>query len=492
MPTSSGYNSVGLIAQFDPVSAANIIAHGYAYQLYPVTYPRLVSDPFHPTFMFTALGNLAGAYILNDSSFSPPAFHNYPAGASTGGDLSTAQVAGVCYILAPGSGVFHLNNVTATIPDVLTGIVAANLKGILSSNGLMIGWTDTGIFWSSNQDPLDFTPSLVTGAGGGNIGEVKGTIKYCSAIAGGFLIYASDNIVQANYTGNVAFPFKFNEVAGSGGIIDQRDITYQDNSATQFALTQKGIQAISIGAQSTNILAQITEFLYSGYYEDFDPITGIFTQILIDPSTPQDNHTINFIGGRYLVFSYGLILTTVGGNSAKEYKYALILDTLENRIGKIKFNHVDTMFFNLSQVFVNVPLNAGTRIGFLTKEGAMYTIDSALNSKITTNDNTGIILIGKFQMQRNRGVYHQRTKIEATYQGAGIAPTVTIMPTLNGKTFLPPVALSLLNTPIPGDGYRIFGRRVYGLNISILIAGPFNLSSVQTDLVLGAQDMRYS
>lgn len=488
MPTSAGYQSVGFINR-NPNGAATVAApgHGAVDYAYNLSYADAGSgNALLSTYMATSITDFTGLYVFENFTL---AWHWCVLPGAIGTILphnlmSTATVQGQTYVCSAFQGVYHYRRSPGPVflADALIGITATNLIGIVGSNGLMVGWTATEIVWSSNQNPLDFTPSLVTGAGGGGIGEVKGDIRYCVAIAGGFLIYTSSNIVQASYTGNVSFPFKFQEVPGSGGIFSAQQIAFHDNSDNQFVWTDKGLQSVQVGQIASSILTKLSEFLTAGYYETFDPATGIFTDILSPLNLLQP--IVNFIASRYLCISYG------SDNAANAtYSYCLILDVQTGRVGKAKINHTDTLDNSISvgsDIF-----EAAVRIGFINKAGLVQSLDLRFNSSVGPTVNDGLIILGKFQLQRNKGVYHQRTKLEVTYQGLDTPPTVSIMPSLNGKNFLTPVATTRLNLS-GGSGLRVFAGRVYGLNISILITGPFNLSSVETDLVLGAQDMRYT
>lgn len=493
MPTTAGYGAAGIVNE-NPNGGASALGHGQVNQAYNLSYADSASGGvLLRNYMATSIGDSTGFYVYDPFTdlwhfLVMPGAPSVPPGAM---QLSTATVAGQTYICSFNQGIYHYRRSAgpALLADTVTGITATQINGICGSNGLMIAWTASGVFWSSDSNPLDFTPSLVTGSGGGNIGEVKGAIVYCAAVAGGFIIYATDNIVQANYTGNVAYPFKFQEIAGSGGTQSQALIAYHDNSDTQFAWTDKGLQSLQVGQVASDILDNITEFLTAGYYETFDPVGGQFFKV----SSPIDQlyPGINMIASRYLTISYGQ--TNLG--AATQYAYCLIMDIQTGRMGRIKIDHVDTLDWIVDSAVIVLPafpapLEPTFRIGFIDLTGVVSRLDIALNSVNDVLPNTGLIVIGKFQLQRNNGVFHQRTKLECSYNGLFVVPTVACMPTLNGKDFLTPVNLLEL-TPASTSALHVFGGKVYGLNMSLLIQGPFNLSSLQSDFTLGGTDRNY-
>lgn len=484
IPTSAGYQAVNFINR-NPNGAASALGHGNVIDVYNLTY----ADPpgsgiLSRTYMAPSVTDFSGLYVYEQitDQWKFLALPGAP-GAFLPFSLSTASVAGQTYICPINQGIFHYvrTGAPALLADAVIGITGTSINGICGSNGLMIAWSSTQILWSSDQNPLDFTPSLVTGAGGGSVGEVKGGIVYCAPIAGGFMIYATENIVQASYTGNVSFPFKFEEVPGSGGVRDNNQIGFHDNADSQFAWTDKGLQSTQVGQIASTILPKLSEFLGAGYYETFDPATANFTKITVDTSQFLPN--INFIGSRWLTISYGQRLV----GFVRIYDYTLIIDTETGRVGRTKFTHVDTLDWEVDDGDVIAPTK---RIGFITLAGLVETIDFTFDSP-SNNEGNGLLVIGKFQLQRNKGVFHQRTKAECTYFVGDNPFTIYALPTLDGKNFLTPVRLTSIHTPMTNDAVRIYGKKVYGLNISLLIQGPFNLSSLQVDLTLGGSDRSY-
>lgn len=487
MPTSAGYQTVRFLNRNinnDPP----VGSHGFVDSAY--NFSAITGGQLSRMYLGASDSDFTGLYVFNTTTFTWVwvALPGAPA-LLFPRQISTGIVNNQCYICPGLQGLYHFDvGANNFVADPTIGIAAVSLNGITASNGLLIGWIFPNvILWSSNQNPLDFTPSLITGAGGGNIGEVKGQITYCAPISGGFIIYATQNIVQATYTGNVSFPFKFQEISGSGGTISNNQIAFHDNSDNQFAWTDKGMQAIQVGAAVSNIFPKITEFLRAGYYETFDPTTGIFTKVPANNSNPLVY--INFIAGRYLIVSYGWTPIPIYTN---QYSYCLVVDIETGRMGRIRFNHVDTL-----DVVIDTqgPVDPLARIGFITRAGVVWTLDFSLNEPgDSANTSVGLILLGKFQLQRNKGVYSQRVKLECSYVNDGSSTiTVSTMPTLDGKNFLPAVACVELNTSNEDSPLKVYGTaRRYGLNMSYLVFGQFNLSSLQVDLVLGAEDMRYT
>jgi hypothetical protein len=498
MPTSAGYQSIRYIIILQP--ATGMTNTRYFSQVFKIKVPNPSYTPLSniPEFVTVTIATTnLGVGIWVSESGSGWVLKN-PGITTTlfPMKLSTAFIDGQTYIYMANVGIFHYDLPThAFVNDTLIGITAANISGITSANGYMIAYGQNSVLWSSLVNPLDFTPSLITGAGGGQVGELKNAIVCCFNISGGFIAYTFDNTVQASYTGNVQFPFKFQEVPGSGGVISQANISWQDSSDTHIVYGTKGFQTINIGSDASQVFPEVTEMLSAGYTEIFDSTNLVFEQIhqIEDPETNIINPLINMVGTRYVVISYnGQLINGPSGNQYLGYDRALIYDRTLSRWGKVVIPHVDCIDNTAINQFTPGGLLPVNEIAFINFDGTYQVVTQqffkfdGINPDIITPFST--ILFGKFQLQRNRGVYLQRVKMENLISTENAQ--VYIIPTYDGNTFQPAVALTNLIAADESDGPNIatFGGRVYGKNVSVLLTGEFNLSSAQVDLVLGADD----
>lgn len=496
MPTSAGYQSVGWNLIAPAVGPTNLQFFNDIFELkVPNTSTPGPTVPTYLTVYIATTYAAVGIWVL-DEAVGPNWVFKAPPYSSTIFPLqvSTAFIDGQTYIFMAGKGCFHYDFATsAFIADALVGVTATNLLGITSANGYMIAYAANGtVLWSSLVNPLDFTPSLITGAGGGSISEIKAQLIGCYTISGGFIIYSYDNAVQASYTGNVQFPFKFQEVPGSGGITSPSSVTWQDNSDTHIIYGTKGLQTITIGSNASQLFPEVTEMLTAGYIETFSLTTLTFTQTpTFIPFNIVVNPLINMIGTRYVVISYNPILTASAGGFYLNYSHALVYDRTLNRWGKIVKDHVDVIEIEDITQAGNVIIEVRNIIGFVDHLGKFenITLDFTISGNELGKGNS-LILFGKFQLQRNRGVYLQRAKFENLITGQ--TWSTYVLPTYDGNTFAPAVQLSDLGAlnadEADGTNVKTFGGRVYGKNVSILLIGNFNLSSAQVDLVIGADD----
>lgn len=410
--------------------------------------------------------------------------------------FTTAFINGQSYMFYEATNCYVYNDSSKAL-DVITlaGLTVALITGICAANGYMIAFDDTSVSWSSQTDPLDFVPSLVTGAGGGGVVDAKGRIICCLPISGGFIVYCEKNIVAARYTGNARYPYNFKELANSGGIQSPEQVSWQGNTAEHYAWTTAGLQKVDLSA-CTNLVPEVTDFLSMLLFEDFDEITLMLSETYLDAPL---NVKVAVISSRFLVVSYGVVLGI--------YTHALIFDLVLKRWGKVKVTHVDCFQWNAPNLYgaltygqltmtyggfgplttyadlgtsIQTPEIVRKTIAFMQQDGRVV----SMNFDFSQPDANGVLILGKFQFQRNKMIAFQTIEIENTYI-PDTPPSDFIhylFPTLDGKTFLPAVSTTRIrNSPMSSK----WGRMYTGQNVSSLFFGKFNLTSCIYDFTLG-------
>ena len=171
-------------------------------------------------------------------------------------------------------GVFE---VTITASDItvtkyaLTGITIdfKTQYGFTSSGNYLIFWTLDTIFWSDPNDFTEFTIGGASLAGSQKITEAKGTIITIVAYPNGFVIYCTDNIINATYSGDATNPWIFTELSNSSSLIVADGlplVTSDESSDIQFAYTSEGL--VQVTSESTQTLSnKINQFLGTSYVE---------------------------------------------------------------------------------------------------------------------------------------------------------------------------------------------------------------------------------
>jgi len=347
--------------------------------------------------------------------------------------------------LPAGTTVLSVSGANITVSNAAT----ATASGSISYPG-----TPGAIFWSSTINETDFTPSLITGAGGGAVQGLVGTLVCCVPHTKGFLIYGTGNIVAASYSQNSRYPFDAQPIVGSGGVTDRSLVTTDANTNGHFAYTTSGLQSVGMGSCDV-ILTDVTDFVSGKLFEDFDDVLKVFTQTEL---TQTMKKRLAIVANRYLIISYGVNSLT----------HALVYDAKTTRMGKLRINHV--MCFELFSTVLGVTEISRQSIAFLQADGTVQTV----NFDTRSSGSNGTLLLGKYQYVRARNLILDEVWIENVYNYANFS--LTAMVALYGKTFSSTPTLA----PDSTDNTRRqahYKCRAEGENVSLLLQGQFHLES---------------
>lgn len=369
--------------------------------------------------------------------------------------ISTAFCSGITYIYVQGYGCFYYDFTTnAFVAVVLSGLVitgAGAVIGICPSAGYMVAWNTTSVAWSSTISPIDFVPSLITGAGGGSVDGARGQINFCFPHLLGFIVYTLANAVAALFSGNSRFPFNFREIVASGGVSNQNLIALGSDSGNHYTYTTSGFQLVST-SNSTTIYPELTDFIGGKLFEDFNDTLKVFVTTVLT-STMQK--ALSVIADRYLVVSYGINSLT----------HALIYDLVMKRYGKLKVTHVASFEYQLpNPIITEQPRQS---IAFLQANGSIQLVDFSVSNPASN----GTMLLGKYQFVRPRLLTLDEINLENFRVGAAFS--LTNMYTLDGKNYLYSTPTLVLSAGL----FRKYQTRVTGLNHSLLFQGAFQVCS---------------
>lgn len=419
--------------------------------------------------------------------------------AVPGSLITRAYVNGRTFVCYEGLGVYEYDSLAGTYnKQTLIGLTDAETRGIGSSSNYLLAFTVLEVHWSSLVDPLDFTPSLSTGAGFAIPQDVKARITAVLGTAGGFIVYTAKNAVAAVYTNNSRAPFSFKEVSNAGGISSYEQVTSEQSSGPQYAWTTGGLQKISIqGAES--ISAEVNDFIAGQLWEYYDKPTHALVQQYAANS--EFAVKLAFISSRWLIISYR---TTDSGNS---YNYALVYDIILKRWGKLKLAHVDCFYYpypvssnplsytqlapkgyddlvggydDLVSKVTSDPLSK-LSIGFLTESGEVK-IAKMSYSKDDPHD--AVVVFGKFQMVRASMITMQQMDIESVWPGTVLGTpeyAAYVIPSLDGYGLQPAQAMVKIST---APGRTRYAKRVTGLNLNVAVEGTFALTAYLLEVTL--------
>lgn len=483
VPTSNGYQSIAYDEFAPPFGDGTSQDFDEAFPIQTVDLAKVVWVP--------AAGK---NYIYSGTSKSWASVNPIAPGVLADDVLvTTAYLHAETYMFYAKYGCFKYTTSTATIdPVTLTSLNLPDILGICAANGYMIAWTAIGVSWSSLIDPTDFTPSLTTGAGGGQINEAKGAVICCLPIAGGFLVYCERNIVAAKYMGNVQFPFVFAEVPGSSSVQSPEQVSWQSNLGSHYAWTDIGLIELDKNG-IRNLYADVTDFIAARVFEDFDESS---LTLIREPLLASMNIKISIIGSRFMIMSYG----TVPNN----YTHALFYDITMKRWGKLKIPHRDVFQWNQPSLIgpitysqlegrsyndlqgttygafagvINAAPDIKSNIAFLQADGTVKVV----NFNYQETNASGVLITGKYQFFRNNWTIHLATKLETVRQGNTLA--FYIYASKDGKTLNPahPMLIKTVNSPEVQE----FAGKVTAQSFALAFIGAFNINSLELTLMRG-------
>lgn len=445
IPTDAGFTSVGYIQVAYPPADGNTGFQGK---------PIEIRDPSENVCLFASCAD-GNNYVLLAPNTSWIKTTQVVPGV---GGITSAHVNGETYIYFGSVGcykyVFTSNTLTAV---TLTALTPANILGISTSNGFMLAYTKTDLLISSSVDPTDFTPSLVTGAGGGPVQSTKAPITCVVPHVIGVMVYTKRNIVAGYYTGNASYPFTWKELVGSGGVASSDLIAFDGNSTAQYAYTTDGFQLVDTNNASV-VFLQLTDFLAGSEYESFNLATNTFTQTELSTNMQK---SVSQAASRYVLVSYGISdLTDI-----------IYYDISMARFGKLKIPHVAV--FNYSLIESTVVETPRRSIGILQADGTVKVVVMSYN---VTGSN-GILVLGKYQYERNSYLQLNTIAMENIKSTSNF--TCTVLSSINGRDSVP-VQTTLLQAE---SNSRNYGARTTGINHSLVLSGAFHINSLILNFV---------
>lgn len=402
------------------------------------------------------------------------------------GILTVANVYGVIYVNLQGLGVY-----TVSIPSTsftkatVVGATDTGFIGITDSTSYMVAWDNTSIVWSSTEDPLDFTPSLITGAGGGTPDGMKGQIIYCKEISKGFIIYTSVMILAALYQGNLQYPWVFIPLANGSGIASAEDVIEDLDISSQWAWTAAGLLEVTT-QYCTPKFPEATDFLAGGVWETFSDETKVVTTSY---SEVPYRVKIAAIANRYFCVSYGQVF-----DEFSPLSYVIIYDTMLKRWGKAKITHTqifeitaDTAGDGLTWTesaphpwtdypvawsslvkFSNTPARAKNTFGFLAPDGSVRYVDFTYGNA----GGSGVAIFGKFQLTRTSLCTLEEVDVE-TIQ----AETQNFRLSIQSLDDRNNISIANATQYVANNNFRRYDCRTTGVSHSIIFQDSFALCS---------------
>lgn len=494
MPTMNGYQSVGF---YSPTSGMTV--PGGSPNISQVVEVRATTVFVGPSLYDFAIQNIplfawsndtftCGRFGTNSVTFSGTAI----AGV-IGGVFSTAVVRGVCYlffssasqrdlytVVADAGGNLTLTNVTAS---VLPASFFSNedIISICGSNNYLACHNNVTAYWSSTTTPTDFTSSLVAGAGQIDPNNSDDALIYMRETLNGFYIYAQNNIIYAQYTGNSRYPFKFTSVLNSTGLFSGRRWEFygQVDSGGHYVIEKNKVIKFMQGSTTEPIAPEVSDFLAKNPSQALlNYSTNTFTEQNVATAVPSIYVHMN----RYVLISVNGTNEEAAGN---KYTHVIVFDTHLRRFGKLKIDHTFMFCFWLPNEVIGFVNKQNNTIKYLSFD--IYGNATVPMVGLTADTFQGALVLGKFQYVRSRMMQIEEIEIEGP-QNTVITPSpnfsVVLLPSTDGRNF--DTAVPLTASYLSGGVAKYYTHKT-AQNHSLLIKGAFSVNTVQLKFVPGGE-----
>jgi hypothetical protein len=374
-----------------------------------------------------------------------------------------------------------VDTLTLTLP---AGFDISDIKGNSAASNYHLLYTDIDILWSTITDVLDFADTDL-GAGRQIPIDLRGRITSVRPIAGGFMIYTSENVIAASFTNDASRPFAFREVQNSGGVNSGEQVTGEANAAGHYTYGTAGIQLVTLQRAET-VFPEAADFLISGELDVWNPSTkAVDTDTLSQAMVPK----MQYLGNRYLFISYG-----PGNRPGPDmYTHALVFDTTLQRWGKLKIDHTDInllpldslggplRYYQLKYEYdyydmqyaqlvypADPPPGFRQNYGFLQNDGTVLLMITDMEALL----GGGVVLFGRCQLRRSRLMTLQKTEIE----GLQLTPTPVIT-ALGSSTGAERTSVTTLVPSQQTDAFTETKSRLTSMNFDLAVEGGFQLTT---------------
>jgi len=494
MPTANGYQSIGFIKPTAPMTVpagvgncigkvvelkVKLIALPGPYIIGPVEY--IIDVPMYIWTSGAITGGINGAGVIGIVGVGFSSYLN---------TFSVAVVRGVCYlycsngqiytVAATSSNNVTLTNVTASVTP-LGFFTTEDIISICSSNNYLLCHNTLTTYWSSTTTPLDFVSSLVSGAGSIDPNSSDDAVTYMKEAYNGFYLYALNNIIYAQYTGNARYPWKFTPVKNSTGVLFYPwNIFGAVDTIGHYVIESNNNIRLVQQDNSLPISADISDFLNKTTVQSlFNSSTNTFTEteVLTEVST------IYVHLNRYLFISING--TNRDGTIDEKYTHLIVYDIQLKRVGKIKLDH--SFIFTIAKAvnFFSAVVTEES-IGFVNKQTNEIRVlnfdvynSRPLSVNATYEEMQGVLVLGKFQHVRSRFLSLEEIEFEGPQNKSIVTNpnfSCVVLPSLDGRNFSAPVSPYLAYN---SGGLIRYNSHVVGQNVSVAAKGAFSLNTLQ-------------
>lgn len=493
-PTPNGFQSVGYINFATiPLSGRTI---GRIMKIYAKDFASVDPLGAYVIVIFTdgtAVSKSEAENVWRAVTFSGSAV----AGVNRENEATFALVRGVGYLHLRNLGSSELYEVTyvgtvLTFTNVTAAVLPAGfMNGVIYITGsynYLLAAKGSTVYWSSTTTPTDFQASLVSGSGQETPVGGK-SINKLIAHSEGYNVYTIDNVVEARYTGDFRYPWRFRPITGAEKVSADDDRVFgKDTIDVQTAIESTGLVKLiqlNVNGGAVPIASQVSEYLEHDHTLDtFNYSTNAFS---VAAQVDRTKSKIFVFKSRYICISASpssisphVIFTEI-----------IVFDTSLQRWGKLKVAHthlVDILAADFATQVLGV-IDASTGDCKYVYFDINQTV--TLPAGFTYNSMQGVFVLGRLQYARSRFLCLDELDIESTQPSAIVAVgsrnfSVFVLPSIDGKNFLSSVTPTADSAKSTGTlaSYR---AHTEGRNLCIGVKGAFDLVSIEAKFHVGGK-----
>ena len=475
IPTANGYQSVGKNESYSltsyPSSPGNVVVNQI-----PVLEPGGNNIVYTGTLIYIGSPAQYRYAPYGAGAWTFPVFVGAIAYPNRYSKISFAIVRGVCYVLIVDTGVTYLytaelsfgNLVLTNVSASVTHVTLNDIVTICGSYNYLLMFTAAGTcYWSSTTNPLDFVPSLVSGAGSATPNGLYGNLSYSHATSFGFYLFSRVGVSAGIYTGNSRFPWKFELISDTNTV---NSVGVQDPNSGRVLIYDAAYNfSILSDTTATQVAPELSSFLRSNR-----------TDHIYDYSTNRLQSITPSHGVSAKVYSYyDRYICVSTSNSAVDgkfrYNVLIIYDTHLRRYGRLVHPHTDVV---IVQDFVTAQLSFGV-INVHTGNICVFSLVLFPSFNLPQIDTTkSVIMLGKFKYVRSRRIELQEIKIEGQFGDSSVRVSEGTLQAMTSS--------SELLAPVESTSYtRTYNCRKEGDSVAVSVLGQFALDSLELTLSLG-------
>lgn len=415
-------------------------------------------------------------------------------GGLTLGDISVATHRGVVYLYSALRKAIYIVTPAGEFKlQTPIGVVLTDIKGIASIGPHLVLYTNDTLVRSSVTDPMDFAPSLSTGAGALAISAQTGNIVTIqSPTQSSAVIFTTGEAIQLTLQASPTSPFKMDKLAGVPGITRREDVIGSDKIVLK---TTSGY--VSPDGKSTQVAPDVWQFLTGSVMEDYIGPTGLYkinaageyystdayeisdcvkvsvlneTELVTLRLLKPMKHSFCVVAERWMCWSYGL-------GCSSTFSHVAVYDTQLKRWGKLRVKHTHVLNYQ--------PSSATQPLGIViaTPEGQLLTLveDCGTYDPSGNGPVDSVLLYGRLEHARGRDLTLYSVTVGFEYEST-TGNSVKIFNSINGHT----IANTLTPTNVAHyQGLKEYRLRCTGKGIGVALYGSFNLTSIQVEITAG-------